>query len=95
MAEDLPASERALRAEEDRGLPVLDLYVKYLDPTDLAAYLPVAMVWEYEAFDSWWTRERGPAGRGLMAAELKSIRKHGILTDSEFLDVLGRRDPGA
>jgi hypothetical protein len=89
VAEDLPASERALRAEEDRALPVLDLYLKYLDPTDLSAYLPVATIWEYESSDGWWARETGPAGRTLMAAELKSIRKHGVLNDSEFLDILG------
>ncbi len=89
VAEDLPASERALRAEEDRGLPVLDLYLKYLDATDLAAYLPVSSIWDYESSDTWWTRESGPAGRALMAGQLKSIRRHGALTDSEFLDVLG------
>ena len=89
VAEDLPPAERALRAEEDRALPVLDLYLKYLDPADLAVYLPVSTIWEYESYDGWWTRDAGPGGRALMSAELKSIRRHGILSDSEFLDVLG------
>ena len=89
VAEDLPATERALRAEEDRSLSALDLYLKYLEPSDLAAYIPVSAIWEYESQDAWWTREAGPSGRALMAAELKSIRKHVILTDSEFLDIVG------
>ncbi len=89
VAEDLPASERALRAEEDRSLPVLDLYLKYLDPTDLAVYLPVATIWEYESYDAWWTRDATAPGRTLMAAELKSLRRHAILTDSELLDIIG------
>ena len=89
VAEDLPAAERALRAEEDRSLSVLDLYLKYLDPTDLATYIPPGMIWEYESHDAWWTRDAGPAGRALMGAELKSIRKHGLVTDSELLDILG------
>jgi hypothetical protein len=90
VAEDLPASERALRAEEDRSLQVLDIYLKYLDPSDLAVYLPVATVWEYESYDGWWTtREAGAPVRALMAAELKSIRKHAVLTDSELLDIVG------
>jgi hypothetical protein len=89
VAEDLPATERALRAEEDRSLSVLDIYLKYLDPSDLAAYLQVSAVWEYESYDGWWTREAGAPVRALMAAELKSIRKHAILTDSEILDIVG------
>jgi hypothetical protein len=89
VAEDLPAAERALRAEEDRSLSVLDLYLKYLDPTDLATYIPPGVIFEYESHDAWWTRDSGPAGRALMGAEIKSIRKHGLVTDSELLDIIG------
>jgi hypothetical protein len=89
VAEDLPATERSLRAEEDRSLSVLDLYLKYLDPCDLAAYLPVTTLWEYESHDAWWTRDAAGPGRALMVAELKSIRKHAVLSDSDILDVLG------
>jgi hypothetical protein len=89
VAEDLPATERALRAEEDRSLSVLDLYLKYLDPTDVATYIPPGVIWEYESHDGWWTRDSGAAGRALICAEIKSIRKHGLVTDSELLDIIG------
>jgi hypothetical protein len=89
VAEDLPATERSLRAEEDRSLTVLDIYQKYLDPSDLAVYLPVSSIWEYESYDGWWTREASAPVRALMAAQLKSIRKHAVITDSELLDIVG------
>jgi hypothetical protein len=89
VAEDLPAAERSLRAEEDRALDVFQLYQKYLDPSDLASYLSSALLWQYEAQDQWWTRAATPASRALMTAELKSIRAHAILSDGEILDMLG------
>jgi hypothetical protein len=89
VTEDLPPAERALRAEEDRTLDVFQLYLKYLDPSDLAAYLPAEALWQYESQDQWWTRDPGPTTRALMTAELKSIRSHGILADGEILDLLG------
>ena len=89
VAEDLPAAERSLRAEEDRALDVFQLYQKYLDPGDLASYLPSPLLWQYESHDQWWTRAATPASRALMTAELKSIRAHAILSDGEILDVLG------
>src|SRR5678816_3347134 len=39
VIEDLPEAERSVRAEADRALTVHDLYMKYLDPVDLATYL--------------------------------------------------------
>lgn len=87
-AEDLPPEERSVRAEPDRGLSVVELYLKYLDPTDLCAYLPGRELWAYESQDAWWERPSASA-RKLMAAQLKSIRKHKILTDSDLIDVLG------
>jgi hypothetical protein len=89
VAEDLPATERGLRAEEDRQASVIELYFKYLDTTDLATYLPAAALWQYEGKDRWWTREQSGAARAMMAAELKSIRRHGIVPDSEILDLIG------
>ena len=89
VAEDLPAAERALRAEEDRALDVFQLYQKYLDPGDLASYLPSSLIWQYESQDQWWTRAASPATRALMTAELKSIRAHGVLSDGDILDMLG------
>ena len=89
VAEDLPAAERSLRAEEDRALDVFQLYQKYLDPGDLASYLPSPLLWQYESQDQWWTRAATPASRALMTAVLKSIRAHAILSDGEFLDLLG------
>ena len=89
VSEDLPVAERSVRAEEDRGLAVVDLYLKYLDPSDLAAYLPAGGLWEYEGQDSWWKREPTPGTRALMVAELKSIRRHAVLTDAEILDLIG------
>ena len=89
VIEDLPESERSVRAEADRALSVHDLYMKYLDPVDLATYLPVQSIWAYESNDSWWKWEPTAGTRALMATELRSIRRHGILTDSEILDLLG------
>jgi hypothetical protein len=89
VSEDLPASERSVRAEEDRGLAVVDLYLKYLDPSDLAAYLPAETLWEYEGQDGWWKRDPTATTRALMTAELKSIRRHAALSDSEILDMIG------
>ena len=88
-ADDLPDAERTVRAEADRALSIHELYVKYVDPVDIATYLPAGTVWEYEAQDTWWTREATPGARSLMATELRSVRRHAILTDSEILDVLG------
>ena len=89
VIEDLPEAERSVRAEADRALTVHDLYMKYLDPVDLATYLPVQSIWAYESNDSWWKWEPTAGTRALMATELRSIRRHGILTDSEILDLLG------
>jgi hypothetical protein len=88
-ADDLPEAERSVRAEADRALSVPELYLKYVDPVDVATYLPAGTIWEYEAEDAWWSREATAGARALMAAELRSIRRHAILTDSEILDVLG------
>jgi hypothetical protein len=87
--EDLPEAERAVRAEADRVLTVSDLYLKYLEPLDLATYLPAQAIWIYESRDAWWKTEPTAGARALMAAELRSIRRHAILTDSEILDLLG------
>ncbi len=87
--EDLPEAERSVRAEADRALSVHDLYLKYLDPADIATYLPAQAIWMYEARDNWWKTEPTAATRALMATELRSIRRHAILTDSEILDLLG------
>jgi hypothetical protein len=89
VLDDLPPAERSVRAEDDRALPVIDLYLKYLDPTDLAAYMSAATVWQYESQDAWWKADSGPAARALMIAEIKSIRQHGILPDSDILDIIG------
>ena len=89
VIEDLPEAERSVRAEADRALTVHDLYMKYLDPVDLATYLPVQSIWAYESNDSWWKWEPTAGTRALMATELRSIRRHGILTDAEILDLLG------
>jgi hypothetical protein len=89
VVEDLPEAERSVRAEADRALTVHDLYMKYLDPVDLATYLPPQSIWAYEADDSWWKWEPTGGTRALMATELRSIRRHGILTDAEILDLLG------
>jgi hypothetical protein len=89
VIEDLPEAERTVRAESDRALTVHDLYMKYLDPTDLATYLPPQSIWTYESHDSWWKWEPTAATRALMTTELRSIRRHGILTDAEILDLLG------
>lgn len=87
--EDLPEGERAVRVEADRALTVPDLYLKYLEPLDLATYLPAQAIWTYESHDNWWRTEPTAGARALMAAELRSIRRHAILTDSEILDLLG------
>jgi hypothetical protein len=87
--EDLPESERSVRPEADRALSVHELYFKYLDPTDLATYVPAQTIWKYESQDDWWKWEPSAGGRVLMAAELRSIRRHLILTDTEILDLLG------
>ena len=88
-ADDLPDAERSVRAEADRALSVHELYLKYVDPVDLATYVPAERVWEYEEQDAWWSREATSGARALMATELRSVRRHAILTDSEILDVLG------
>jgi hypothetical protein len=85
--EDLPEAERAVRAEGDRALSVPELYFKYLDPLDFATYMPARSIWGYEAQDDWLEATAG--ARALMAAELRSVRRHGILTDTEILNLLG------
>jgi len=85
---DLPLEERNVRSEGDRSLTVMEIYLKYLDPIDVAAYVPSRDLWAYESFDTWWERT-SPSTRRLMAAEIKSIRRHKILTDSQILDTLG------
>jgi len=87
--EDLPEAERSVRAEADRSRTVQELYLKYVDPIDVATYLPARSIWLYESHDDWWRWEPTATTRGLMAAELRSIRRHAILTDSEIFDVLG------
>jgi hypothetical protein len=87
--DDLPEAERTVRAEADRALSVAEIYFKYIEPLDLATYLPAQTIWEYESHDEWWKREATPGARALLAAELRSIRRHAILTDSEILDLLG------
>src|SRR3954470_3171157 len=89
VIEDLPEAERSVRAEADRALTVHDLYMKYLDAVDLATYLPPQAIWTYESNDNWWKWEPTAGTRALMATELRSIRRHGILTDAEILDLLG------
>jgi hypothetical protein len=89
VIEDLPESERTVRAEGDRALSVHDLYLKYVDPLDVATYLPARTIWTYESHDDWWKWEPSAGARALMAAELRSIRRHAILSDSEILDLLG------
>jgi hypothetical protein len=87
--EDLPASERDVRAEGDRTLTLAEIYLKYLEPQDVVAYLPLQRVWSYEGHDSWWTRTPSPATRALLTAQLKAVRRHAILSDSEILDAVG------
>jgi hypothetical protein len=88
VREDIPTDERVVRAEEDRGRSVVALYLKYLDPMDLCAYVAPSEIWAYECSDAWWERA-SDAHRRLMAAELKSIRRHKILSDTELIDRLG------
>ena len=57
VIDDLPEAERSVRAEADRALTVHDLYMKYLDPVDLATYLPAQSIWAYESQDNWWKWE--------------------------------------
>jgi hypothetical protein len=87
--DDLPEAERSVRAEGDRALSVPELYLKYLDPLDVATYFPAASIWRYEGQDEWWRSEGDAGARALMAVELRSVRRHGIMTDSELLDLLG------
>lgn len=87
--DDLPEAERSVRAEADRTLSVHDIYLKYLDPLDVATYLSAQSIWTYESQDEWWKREPSTVTRALMTAELRSIRRHKILTDSEIIDLLG------
>jgi hypothetical protein len=87
--DDLPESERSVRAEADRSLSVHELYHKYLEPVDVATYFPTDAIWKFEAQDNWWTEAPTPGTRALMAAELRSVRRHAIMTDSEILDLLG------
>ena len=87
--EDLPESERTVRGEADRALSVHELYFKYLDPTDLATYISPRTLWRYESQDDWWKWEPSAGTRVLMAAELRSIRRHLILTDTEILNQIG------
>jgi hypothetical protein len=88
-ADDLPEAERSVRAESDRTLSVQELYLKYVDPVDLATYVSARSVWEYESQDEWWNRGGAAEARALMASELRSVRRHAIMTDSEILDIIG------
>ncbi len=85
---DLPEEERAVRAEADRGKPVVELYLKYLDPIDLVVYLPSLDLFAYEREGNWWEKANDGTRR-LMAAEIKSVRRHAILSDTEILDIIG------
>jgi hypothetical protein len=87
--DDLPEAERAVRAEADRSLSVLELYMRYLDPVDVATYFPAAAIWKYESHDEWWKSEANAGAKALMAAELRSVRRNAIMTDAEILDLLG------
>jgi hypothetical protein len=89
ITEDLPEGERDFRPETDRRASVLDLYLKYIDPADLAAYLPSSHLWDYESHDAWWTQAPTAATRALMVAEWKSLRRHGLLSDTELVDFVG------
>lgn len=89
VVEDLPPTERGFRHEEDRSRAVNELYLKYLDPFDLVTYLPAQQIWDYESHDRWWTADPGRGQRALMLAEMKSVRRHQLLSDSEILDLLG------
>ncbi len=84
LSAEAVANQIELLAADD-----LQLYLQYIDPVDIATYLPAGIVWEYEAEDAWWRREATVGARSLMATELRSVRRHAILTDSEILDVLG------
>src|SRR5262245_7081275 len=55
--EDLPETERTVRAEGDRPLSVYQIYLKYLDAADIVTYIPAQSIWEYEAQGEWWKRE--------------------------------------
>jgi hypothetical protein len=88
-ADDLPEAERSVRAEADRALSVHEIYLKYADPVDVATYVSARAVWQYEGQDEWWLRAAASDARPLMASQLRSVRRHAILTDSEILDVLG------
>jgi hypothetical protein len=87
--EDLPVAERGFRLESERTLSVAELYLRRLDPFDVATYLPAQLLWQYESRDGWWNQEPTPGLRALMAAELKSVRRHQLLTDGELLDLVG------
>jgi hypothetical protein len=87
-ADDLPEAERSVRADADRALSVHELYLNYIDPVDIATYLPAEIIWAYEAQDAWWSREATAGARALMATELRSVRRHALLTDSEIFDLL-------
>jgi hypothetical protein len=87
--EDLPDAERSVRAEADRALSVHELFVKYLDPIDIATYVPAQSIWTYESHDGWWKAEPTASARALMAVELRSVRRLAILNDSEILDLIG------
>jgi hypothetical protein len=87
--DDLPEAERAVRADGDRALSVHELYLKYLDPLDLATYFPAHAIWKYEGQEEWWKAAPTASTRALMLAELRSVRRHTIMTDSEIIDLVG------
>jgi hypothetical protein len=87
--DDLPESERAVRAEGDRSLSVHELYLKYLEPLDVATYFSAHAIWKYEGEDEWWKAAPTASTRALMVAELRSIRRHTIMSDSEIIDLVG------
>ncbi len=88
-ADDIPDEEREIRGEADRALSICQLYLKYLDPSDIVAYLPAQTIWEYETQDHWWKQAPNQTTRALMAVELKAIRRYAIMSDTEILDILG------
>ncbi|HEX7499369.1 MAG TPA: hypothetical protein VF524_03600 [Polyangia bacterium] len=88
-ADDIPDEEREIRGEADRALSICQLYLKYLDPSDIVAYLPAQTIWEYETQDHWWKQTPSQTTRALMAVELKAIRRYAIMSDTEILDILG------
>ncbi len=88
VEDDIPIEERSVRAEEYRLLSVPEIYQKMIDPVDLCTYVALRDLWAYEHHDAWWTTVSDVARR-MLVAEIKSIRRHRILSDTEILDRIG------